>query len=168
MYLDQAYRLSIILSDQPRHKEDAKAYHNKINVLRMKATVTSTRLPDMRRMENEPPETPKRNLLEPIFVGALNDRFTRHNETLAPTEQQSTSKEQSQSDREDLVDSKVPKAATHEIFKQEKDAQAKTETQDDEDPYSSENSTLKDQNEKSSEIQTVVFPNDNLNETTYI
>ncbi|XP_012227936.1 uncharacterized protein [Linepithema humile] len=167
VYLDQADRLSTILSDYSRHKEDAKAYHNKINALRMKATI-STRLPDMRRMENEPPETPKRNL-EPIFVGPLRDRFTRHvNETLTTNEQQ-MSEEQLQS--ENLASNKVTKAATHEIrFKEEKNAQATTETKDDEDPYSSENSRPKDQSEKAalSRVQTVVFLNDNLNETTYM
>lgn len=172
VYLDQADRLSTILSElspsKSRHKEDARAYHSKINALRMKVMVSSTaRLPDARRTpENEPPETPRRNV-EPIYVGNLKDRFKQRNDEMT-----FTPKDQPQADREELADNKVARAIVHEArFEGERSARAKTQAKDDEDPYSSESLAPRDQSEMSTSanrIQTVVSLNDNLDETTYI
>lgn len=163
VYLDQADRLSIILSEMTRYKDDAKAYRNWIFTLRMKPTINSTT-----RSQNEPPETPKRNQ-EPIFSGALKDRFTRFAEII----KQSPSKdEQPQSSHEDHTN-KVTKTTTAEIrLTNEGNTQADTAsaiTSENEDPYTSRKSILKDQSDNSASgtVQKVVSLADNLNETTY-
>lgn len=69
VYLDQADRLSIILTELARYKDDAVAYREKIQALRTRATGG--------RSQNEPPATPKRNQEAPLFAGALKNRFTR-------------------------------------------------------------------------------------------
>ncbi|XP_014469207.1 PREDICTED: uncharacterized protein LOC106741587 [Dinoponera quadriceps] len=104
VYLDQADWLSIILSDQSRYKEDARAYRDKINALR-------ARTASSRPQANERPETPKRNGEAPLFVGTLKDRFIR--ETTEVTIE--SGEEQPQSSREDRRD-KVGKTVNKSVF----------------------------------------------------
>lgn len=161
VYLDQADRLTIILSDLTRYKDDVKAYRDEISALRMKVTTNSTRL------TNEPPETPKRNL-EPIFISSLKDRYTRQ---FAEVPMQ-LKDEQSHSNHEYMD----KKAIIHEVrFKDEKNAnkEAKTienATTSNEDSYISRNPVSKNQrHELALNInQKVVSLADHLSETTYI
>lgn len=163
VYLDQADRLSIILSEMTRYKDDAKAYRNKIYALRMKPTMNSAT-----RSQNEPPETPKRNLEQPIFSGTLKDRFTRQFAEIMKLPKD----EQPQSSHEDHTN-KVTKTITPEIgLTNEGSAQADTVsviTSEDEGPYTSRKLILKDQGDDSASgtIQKVVSLADNLNDTTY-
>jgi len=163
VYLNQADRLSIILSEMTRYKDDAKAYRNKIYALRMKPIMNSTT-----RSQDEPPETPKRNL-EPIFSGTLKDRFTRQFAEIMKLPKN----EQSQSSHEDHTN-KVTKTIIPKIgLTNEGNAQADTAsaiTSDDEGSYTSRKPISKDQddNSVSGTIQKVVSLAGNLNETTYI
>lgn len=114
VYLDQADRLSIILSDMARYKDDAKAYRNKIHAQRTKVTNS--------RSQGEPPETPKRNVEAPLFIGNLKDRFIRETVDVL-TESRD---EQPQSSREHHKE-KMMKAVDYEVrFKKELNAQAKS------------------------------------------
>ncbi|EZA54101.1 Protein MB21D2 [Ooceraea biroi] len=175
VYLDQADRLSIILSEATRYKDDAKAYHDKIYALRMRVTTNLTM-----RSQNEPPETPKRNQEAPIFVGSLKDRFTRQAaEVLAPPkdEQSSEDRGRSRRNREDYAESSredhtgtVTNAIIHEVrFKDEKaetsSANAQTKVTE-----TLRNLALKDQSNESisDAVHKVVSLTDNLAETTYI
>ncbi|XP_076632296.1 uncharacterized protein LOC143347193 [Colletes latitarsis] len=65
VYLHQAERLSTLLFEIKRYKSDARAYFDKIKVIRKKSTT----------MSNDPPETPKRNQEMAIFVSPLRNRF---------------------------------------------------------------------------------------------
>ncbi|XP_035736373.1 uncharacterized protein LOC118447931 isoform X1 [Vespa mandarinia] len=77
MYLDQADRLSILLCEHPRWKEDAKAYRDKIRVLRKRQ--------DYKLAENVPQQKPIRNVEESIFAVPLKNRFTKESlEKLPP------------------------------------------------------------------------------------
>lgn len=160
VYLNQADRLSIILSEMTRYKDDAKAYRNWIFTLRMKPTMNSTT-----NSQNEPPETPKRNQ-EPIFSGALKDRFTRQFAEIMKSKD-----EQPQSSHEDHTN-KVTKTTTSEIrLSNEGNAQADIANAiTSEGPYTSRKSILKDQSDNSASgtIQKVVSLADNLNDATYI
>lgn len=69
MYLDQADRLSILLCEHPRWKEDAKAYRDKIKTLRKRQ--------DYKLAENVPQQKPIRNVEEAIFAVPLKNRFTK-------------------------------------------------------------------------------------------
>ncbi|KAL2723492.1 Protein MB21D2 [Vespula maculifrons] len=69
MYLDQADRLSILLSEYPRYKEDAKAYRDKIKTLRKRQ--------DYKPGENVPQQKPMKNIEEPIFTMPLKNRFNK-------------------------------------------------------------------------------------------
>lgn len=162
VYLDQADRLSILLSEiHTRYKDDAKAYRKKIYNLRMKPAM---------RSQNEPPETPKRNL-EPIFSGTLKDRFTRQFAEIMKLPKN----EQSQSSHEDHTN-KVTKTTVPEIERltSEENARADTAsaiTSEDQGPYTSRKSILKGQGDvtaSTSTIQKVVSLADNLNDATYI
>ncbi|XP_072754165.1 uncharacterized protein [Anoplolepis gracilipes] len=152
VYLDQADRLSIILSDLTRYKDDAKAYRNKIHALRMRPATNSTRLP------NKPPETPKRNV-EPIFSSTWNDRFTRQfAEQIVPMQHPK--------------DEQVTKAIAHEVrFKDQKKAEKNVKTANtttsDEDSCTSKKAVLENQSDKSASdtIQKVVSLPDHLSET---
>ncbi|XP_071635285.1 uncharacterized protein [Temnothorax longispinosus] len=165
VYLDQADRLSIILSEMTRYKDDAKAYRKKIYDLRMKPTMNSTT-----RSQNEPPETPKRNIQEPIFSGTLKDRFTRQFAEMMKLPKN----EQSQSSHEDHTN-KVTKTAVPEIrFTIEGDAQADAASviiSEDESSYTSRKPISKDQGDSgdsaSGTVRKVVSLADNLNDTTY-
>lgn len=157
VYLDQADRLSIILSEiHTRYKDDAKAYRKKIYNLRMKPTT---------RSQNEPPETPKRNL-EPIFSGTLKDRFTRQFAEIMKLPKN----EQPQSSHEDHTN-KITKTTVPEIrLTNEGNARGDTAsaiTSEDEGPYVSRKPVLKDQGDvtASGAVQKVVSLADNLNET---
>ena len=66
-YLDHADRLSILLFEYQRFKEDARAYRDKIKVLRRKMGRSESR--------DNIPETPKRNAETAIYVASLKDRF---------------------------------------------------------------------------------------------
>lgn len=68
IYLDHAERLSIILSEYPRYKEDAKKYREKIEKLRMRNLVT--------KPENTSSQMSERNGEKPLFAMQLKDRFT--------------------------------------------------------------------------------------------
>ncbi|XP_020285540.1 uncharacterized protein LOC109855550 [Pseudomyrmex gracilis] len=104
VYLDQADRLSIILSEQnDRYIDDAKAYRDKIKALRKREKATNSTV----RLQNELPKTPKRNILGPIFAGNLKDRFTPH---VAEVHVKPSKDEQSHSSREDYADNKIAKA----------------------------------------------------------
>ncbi|XP_011866079.1 PREDICTED: uncharacterized protein LOC105561044 [Vollenhovia emeryi] len=165
VYLDQADRLSIILSEMARYKDDAKAYRKKIYNLRMRPMVNSTRSP------NKPPQTPKRNQ-EPVFSVNMKDRFTRQfSEIMKPKN------ERPQSSHEEHTN-KVTKTAAPVQLTNEGAAQADTAsaiTTEDEDPYASRKPLSKDQGDPSIEVSTeasgtvqkVVSLADNLNETTY-
>lgn len=157
IYLDQANRLSIILSEMSRYKDDAKAYRKKIFDLRMKPTNL------MARSQNEPPETPKRNQ-EPIFSGTLKDRFTRQFAEIMKLPKNL----QSQSSHEDHTN-KVTTAAAPVIRSTSADA-ASAIVNGDEGPYTPRKSILKDQGDDSASgtVQKVVSLADNLNETTFI
>ncbi|KAM0736115.1 Cyclic GMP-AMP synthase-like receptor 2 [Formica fusca] len=155
VYLDQADRLSIILSDLIRYKNDAKAYRDKIHALRMKAATNSTKLP------NEPPETPKRNA-EPIFVSTLKDRYR-------PKDEQPQS---SHEYMEEYTD-KITKEITHEVrFKDEKNVEENIKianvTTSEEDSYTSRKPVSKNQSDESTSdtIQRVVSLTDYLSETS--
>ncbi|XP_032667366.1 uncharacterized protein LOC116842361 isoform X2 [Odontomachus brunneus] len=86
VYLDQADRLSIILSELSRYTDDARAYRDKIKALKMRTT-------SLRTPQNELPETPKRNGEAPLFAGTLKDRFLKEvtvaNVTVESREKQS-------------------------------------------------------------------------------
>lgn len=154
VYLDQADRLSIILSDLTRYKDDAKAYRDKIHALRKRAATNSTRLP------NEPPETPKRNI-EPIFVGNLKDRFRLKDE-----------QPQSSHEYKEEYTDKI----TYEVrFKDEKNVEKNIKTANattsEGDSYTSRKPVSKNQSDDESTsdtIQRVVSLTDHLSETTYI
>lgn len=155
VYLDQADRLSIILSDLTRYKNDAKAYRDKIHALRMKAATNSTKLP------NEPPETPKRNA-EPIFVSTLKDRYR-------PKDEQPQS---SHEYMEEYTD-KITKEIIHEVrFKDEKNMEENIKianvTTSEEDSYTSRKPVSKNQSDESTSdtIQRVVSLTDYLSETS--
>ncbi|KAK0089369.1 hypothetical protein PV325_007714 [Microctonus aethiopoides] len=74
IYIDQAERLSILLSEYGNHKDDVKAYLDKLQALR-KRTVRI-------RSQIDVPETPKRNIDHPIFSSSLNDRYKNSTESL--------------------------------------------------------------------------------------
>ncbi|KAG5313232.1 M21D2 protein, partial [Acromyrmex insinuator] len=163
VYLDQADRLSIILSEMTRYKDDAKAYRKKIYALRIKPTMNS-----MIRSQNEPPETPERNQ-KPIFSSTLKDRFTRQFDEVIKLPKD----EQPQSSHQDHKN-KITKTITSEIgLTNEGNAQANPAsaiTSEDESPYTSRKPISKDQGDDSTSktIQKVVSLADNLNETTFI
>jgi len=169
VYLDQADRLSIILSEMARYKDDAKAYREKIYALRMRAT---TNAKTMTRSQNEPPpETPKRNL-EPIYIGTLKDRFTRQAaEVLAPPKSERSSHQggHAKPSAESHEETIHVEAVVHEVqFKDEK-AEAKD---DDQGSCDSRKPALEDQSDEtvSSTVQKVISLTDSLDlsETTYI
>ncbi|XP_015605090.1 uncharacterized protein LOC107272442 [Cephus cinctus] len=68
VYLNQARRLSILLSEYPRYTDCARDYIYRINSL-------MRRVPTVRTSHNAP-ETPKRNPDPPIFARPMNQRFT--------------------------------------------------------------------------------------------
>ncbi|XP_012543294.2 uncharacterized protein LOC105840779 [Monomorium pharaonis] len=162
VYLDQADRLSIILSEMTRYKDDAKAYRKEIYALRMKPMTNLTT-----RSPNDPPETPRRNQ-EPIFSGALKDRFTKQFAEIMKLPKD----EQSQSSHEDHTN-KVTKTVTSEIdVANERNTQEDTAsaiTSENEDPYTSRMPVSKDHSDDSasSTIQKVVSLADNQKEKTY-
>ncbi|XP_011629957.1 uncharacterized protein LOC105422316 [Pogonomyrmex barbatus] len=164
VYLDQADRLSIILSEMTRYKDDAKAYRKMIYAVRMKPKMKSTT-----RSQNEPPETPKRNL-EPLFSGTLKDRFTRQFAEIMKRSKD----EQPQSNHDHTVTNKVTTTAILEVqFTNDENVQASSAnaiTCEDEDFYISRKPISKDQSDNSASdtIQKVVSLADNLNDTTYI
>lgn len=154
VYLNQADRLSIILSDLTRCKDDAKAYRDKIHALRIKAATNSTRLP------NEPPETPKRNV-EPIFVGNLKDRFRLKDE------QPQFSHEY----MEEYTDKLTYEVRFKDEENVEKNIQTANATTSEEDFYTSRKPVSKNQSDDESTsdtVQRVVSLTDHLSETTYI
>ncbi|XP_012142685.1 uncharacterized protein LOC105662709 isoform X1 [Megachile rotundata] len=67
VYLDHADRLSILLFEQQRFKEDARAYRDKIKVLRKKMGKSEPR--------DDVPVTPKRNAETAVYVASLKNRF---------------------------------------------------------------------------------------------
>ncbi|XP_012282440.1 uncharacterized protein LOC105700827 [Orussus abietinus] len=69
VYLSQADLLSVLLSEYPRFKDDAKAYRQKIRALKRKAIGSKS--------VNEAPETPRRNIDPPTFSLPLRERFTK-------------------------------------------------------------------------------------------
>lgn len=159
IYLDQASRLSIILSEMTRYKDDAKAYRKKIFDLRMKPTNL------MARSQNEPPETPKRNQ-EPIFSGTLKDRFTRQFAEIMKLPKN----EPSQSSHEDHTNKITTAAAPETRVTNGQAGTASAIVSEDEGPYTPRKSILKDQSDDSasSTVQKVVSLTDNLNEATFI
>jgi hypothetical protein len=171
VYLDQADRLSIILSEMARYKDDAKAYRDKIYVLRKKTTTNAKTT----RSQNEPPETPKRNL-EPIFIGTLKDRFTRQDAEIVmlPKDEQYRHLEshanpnRAESHTETIVE-------VHEMQLKDEKAEASNAqtniTRDDQASCSPKKPALKDQSDEtvSSTVQKVVSLTDHyLSDTTYI
>jgi len=180
VYLDQADRLSIILSEMARYKDDAKAYRDKIYALRMKATTNAKTT----RSQNEAPETPKRNL-EPIFVGTLKDRFTRQIAEILtlPKGEQSrhlgnhTKPDRAENHAESHAESHaetVTEAVVHEVqFKNEKAEPSNTQAnvRDEDQASCSSKPALKDQSDEtiSNTAQKVVSLTDHyLSDTTYI
>ena len=159
VYLDQADRLSIILSEMSKYKDDAKAYRKKIYALRMKPMMNSTII-----SQNEPPETPERNQ-KPIFSSTLKDRFTRQFDEVMIL----SKNEQPQSSHQDHTN-KITIISEIGLMN-EGNAQADTAsaiTSEDENPYTSRKPISKDQGDDSKTIQKVVSLADNLNETTFI
>lgn len=67
IYLDHAERLSILLSEYPRYKDDARAYRDKIKVIRKKEEVT--------KVEPIQPQSPQRIPGEPLFSARLKNRY---------------------------------------------------------------------------------------------
>ncbi|KMQ95304.1 protein mb21d2 [Lasius niger] len=159
VYLDQADRLTIILSDLTRYKDDVKAYHDEISALRMRVATNSTRLP------NEPPETPKRNA-EPIFISSWKDRFAE-----VPMQPKD---EQPQSSHEYM--DKITKTITHEVrFKDEKNEKTKAKiianaTMSNEGSNTSRNPVSNNQSDElaTDTNQRVISLADHLSETTCI
>ncbi|KZC10489.1 Protein MB21D2 [Dufourea novaeangliae] len=92
-YLDQADRLSILLFEHQRYKQDARAYRDKIKVLRKRNAGS--------RPQEDPPETPRRNPEAAIFVAPLKHRFAResfeHGTTVPETEDEQSRKASEQS-----------------------------------------------------------------------
>ena len=122
VYLDQADRLSILLFEHQRYKDDARAYRDKIKVLRKKNA--TTRSPD------DPPETPKRNQEAAIFVSSLKNRFARESPEQVPTTPTApkTRKEQprkssNRSVQSDKTDQSITTAIIHEEQYEEPDEQ---------------------------------------------
>lgn len=74
IYLDHADRLSILLFERQRYAEDARAYRDKIKVIRKKVTTAL-------KSSDDPPKTPDRNPENAIYVAPLNDRFTREKDS---------------------------------------------------------------------------------------
>ncbi|OAD60934.1 hypothetical protein WN48_01001 [Eufriesea mexicana] len=68
VYLDHADRLSILLFEHPCYRNDARAFRDRIKVLRKKTMVPNTRN-DRSNTSTRKPETA-------IYVASLNDRFT--------------------------------------------------------------------------------------------
>lgn len=169
VYLDQADRLSIILSELSRYSEDARAYRAKIHAMK-KRTTTSSRL-----QQNDCPVTPKRNGEAPLFVGTLKDRFLQET-VVADVAPEPKEKPQSQSDRENRKD-KVAKTNEVRFQKEQKPAKSATPTEGKSNEITSilkNPVTPKDENDTASDTtQNVVSLADNQNEsflteTTYI
>lgn len=113
VYLDQADRLSIILSELPRYKDDADAYRTKIVNIRKTKTTSS-------RLQNEPPKTPKRNQETALFTGTLKNRFARESVEVESRD------EQFQSSREVRKNESAGTATNGVVFK-ESDVQVTAE-----------------------------------------
>lgn len=95
IYLDHADRLSIILFEYKRYKNDARAYRDKIKLLRRKSVSSWSK-------EDQPPETPKRNPETAIFVAPLRDRFaqeTHDDASISSSETGSVERSRKQSTR---------------------------------------------------------------------
>lgn len=138
IYLDQADRLSIILSEMTRHKDDAKAYQDKICALRKRLT---------KLQDEPPPETPKRNLEAPLFSAALKDRFIQGTSTDIATE----SEDEVQSSHKNHVQ-KFTVASVHEVrFNDNENVQVTSMevTMNDEGASTSRESLLQDQKNES-------------------
>lgn len=173
VYLDQADRLSIILSELSRYTDDAKAYRKKICDLRMKPMSSA------RTQQDEPPKIPKRNGEAAIFVTSLKDRFIRKPVDVTVE----SPREQSQSNREDCTD-KAAKTTTNEVRFEEKTKKVTENTQvksvkpcdnkSDEITCNLKNSTLKKKSNGSTspaneKVSIVGNQNESfLTETTYI
>lgn len=80
IYLDHADRLAILLFEHETFREEARAYRDKIKVLRKKTN--NSRSPD------DPPETPKRNVETAIYVASLKNRFGSSVQSAAKTSNQ--------------------------------------------------------------------------------
>nr|XP_033330177.1 uncharacterized protein LOC117222539 isoform X1 [Megalopta genalis] len=70
LYLDHAGRLSSLLFEHQRYRNNARNHRDKINVLRKKAARSQSQADD-------PPETPMRNQEAAAFVAPLKSRFSR-------------------------------------------------------------------------------------------
>lgn len=166
VYLDQADRLSIILSELSRYTDDAIAYRDKIHSLKTTGS---------RSQQKDLPETPKRNGEAPLFVGHMKDRFIK--ETIDVIVE--SREKQSNSSREEHRD-KAAKTTTNEVrFKNEDDTQEKpakaSEGKSNEITSILKKPISKDQSDESASgtIQEVVSLAENksesfLTETTYI
>lgn len=75
VYIEHAERLSILLSEHVSHKDDAKAYLDKLKSLKRRLAST--------RSQSDPPKTPKRNVDPPLFTSSFNDRYKNSPESQA-------------------------------------------------------------------------------------
>lgn len=106
VYLDHADRLSILLFEHQRFKEDARAYRDKIKVLRRKNANLA--------LQEDRPETPKRNAESAIYVSPLKTRFVCEPSEEEPTVTSSETRN-GQSDRSNDHVEGITAAIVHEI-----------------------------------------------------
>ncbi|XP_076242313.1 uncharacterized protein LOC143184161 [Calliopsis andreniformis] len=157
MYLDHADRLSILLFEHHRFKEDARAYRAKIKILRKKN--------ESSRSQNERPETPKRNPETAIFVSAGKNRVME-----TATSSPETRNEQLQEASKERLDhiEHVTKAIVHEVQYEEPPNVLKADTTSI--PETNEGQSLETNIvDKSQQVLTFLESSESiLNESTYI
>ena len=66
-YVDQAERLSVLLSENSSYQNEAKRYLEKLYMLRNRIASSKS--------QSDPPETPKRNPDRPVFTTTLKNRY---------------------------------------------------------------------------------------------
>lgn len=71
-YVEQAERLSVLLSEHVSHKDDANTYLEKLYILKKRVVHLRSR--------DDPPKTPRRNLDRPVFTRPLNSRYQSSNQ----------------------------------------------------------------------------------------
>ncbi|KAG7188567.1 hypothetical protein KM043_008198 [Ampulex compressa] len=146
VFLNQAERLSVLLSEQPLYKEDGRIYRDKIKVLKRKITISKS--------SDEPPKTPKRNPETPIFTASMNDRFSS-DPLKKPTASEQNSKSQSEEQKEKSPRiEKTVKATLHEV-RFENIHESKTATLEEERPYAS-NETASNQKQAGNDDSTMM------------
>ncbi|KAL0108099.1 hypothetical protein PUN28_015003 [Cardiocondyla obscurior] len=165
-YLKQADQLFIILSKSPWNNDKLKTYYRKISDLKDRSIA---------RSNNKPPETPKRNVTEPIYSSSLINRFSH----LSAENSHLPRNEQSQSSQKDYADKITKMTDPEERLTNEEFVQTdvtSTITSKEEVPCTSRElpknvaETSKNQDDATipGAMPNVISLSDNLNDTTYI